>query len=220
MKALIIVDIQNDFLPGGALAVPRGDEVVAVANQLQSRFDRVIATKDWHPANHGSFAANHPGRKPGEVIELHGQSQILWPVHCVERTHGSELAPGLDTARIEKTFYKGVDPAVDSYSAFFDNAALRSTGLDGYLNEIGVDEIYVVGLATDYCVMFTTLDAVKLGLRTTVVEDGCRAVDLEAGDGARAIEAMRRAGVRVVQSSELRALAPRPAVNEPLGAIA
>ncbi len=212
MKALILVDLQNDFLPGGALAVPEGDEVVPVANLLQLHFDRVVATRDWHPADHGSFAANHPGREPGEVIELGGRPQVLWPVHCVQGTPGAELAPGLERAKIEKVFFKGVDARVDSYSAFFDNAAERSTGLGEYLRRTGVDRVYVMGLATDYCVKFSALDAVKLGFETFVVEDGCRGVDLEAGDSERAFETLRRAGVRVVSSGEVlgagRRLAP------------
>lgn len=206
MRALLIVDVQNDFLPGGALGVPRGDEVIAVANSLQAHFKRVVATKDWHPPDHGSFAANHPGHQPGDVVDLNGQSQILWPVHCVQNTPGSEFAPGLETGKFAKLFFKGVDSGVDSYSAFFDNAHLRATGLDEYLREIGVDELFIVGLATDYCVKFTTLDAVKLGLRTYVVEDGCRAVDLEPGDGARALREMRANGVKVVRSSRVPAL--------------
>ena len=203
MKALILVDIQNDFLPGGSLAVPRGDQVVPVANRLQESFDLVVATKDWHPSDHGSFAANHPGRRAGEVVELDGLDQILWPVHCVQETKGAEFAPGLSTERISTIIYKGIDPLVDSYSTFFDNAARRSTGLTDYLVEAGVDEVVLVGLATDYCVKFSALDAAKLGFRTTVVEDGCRGVDLEPGDSARALDEMRRAGVAVVHSDEI-----------------
>ncbi len=203
MRALVLVDIQNDFLPGGALAVPRGDEVVEVANRLIDHFDLVVATQDWHPADHGSFAANHAGKSPGDLIHLGGQPQILWPVHCVQGTPGAELAPGLERPRIEKVFFKGVDREVDSYSAFFDNAAERSTGLAEYLRRTGVGEVYVMGLATDYCVQFSALDAVKLGFATYVVEDGCRGVDLQPGDGERAFAAMRRAGIEVVSSGEI-----------------
>ncbi len=202
-KALILVDLQNDFLPGGALAVPSGGEVVPVANLLQLHFDRIVATQDWHPADHGSFAANHPGRSPGDLTELGGQPQILWPVHCVQGTPGAELAPGLERPRIENVFFKGVDREVDSYSAFFDNAAERSTGLAEYLRRTGVGEVYVMGLATDYCVQFSALDAVKLGFATYVVEDGCRGVDLQPGDSERAFAAMRRAGIEVVSSGEI-----------------
>ncbi len=202
-KALILVDLQNDFLPGGALAVPRGHEVIPVANLLQLHFDRVVATQDWHPADHGSFAANHQAKLPGNLIELAGQPQILWPVHCVQGTPGAELAPGLERPKIEKVFFKGVDSDVDSYSAFFDNASERSTGLAEYLRATGVGEVYCMGLATDYCVQFSALDAAKLGFTTYVVEDGCRGVDLQAGDSDRAFAAMRRAGIEVVRSGEI-----------------
>ncbi len=202
-KALILVDLQNDFLPGGALAVPQGDEVIAVANLLQLHFDRVVATQDWHPADHGSFAANHQGKQPGQLIELGGQPQILWPAHCIQGSPGAELAPGLERPKIEKVFFKGVDTQVDSYSAFYDNAAKRSTGLGEYLRRTGVGEVYVMGLATDYCVQFSVIDAVKLGFVTHVVEDGCRGVDLSAGDSDRAFEAMHRAGAHIVRSGEI-----------------
>lgn len=197
-RALIWVDLQNDFLPGGALAVPAGDQVIAVANRLARDFSRVIATQDWHPADHGSFAAQHPGRVPGEIIELHGLPQVLWPVHCVQNTGGAAFAPGLETARIERVFPKGTDRTVDSYSGFFDNGRRVATGLGDYLRERGVEEVTVLGLATDYCVRFTALDAVSLGFRTRLVVEGCRAVELAPGDGARALEAMSAAGVELI----------------------
>jgi nicotinamidase/pyrazinamidase len=203
MRALILVDIQNDFLPGGALAVPDGDAVVPVANALMPGFSLVVATQDWHPADHGSFAANHPGRRPGEVIALGGLAQVLWPVHCVQGTRGAEFADGLDRGRIGRVFVKGTDPEIDSYSGFFDNERRKSTGLGEFLRAAGVDEVVVLGLATDYCVRFTALDALSLGLRTVLVVDGCRGVELQAGDSARAIEAVRAAGGVVVTSAEL-----------------
>ncbi|MEE8524513.1 MAG: bifunctional nicotinamidase/pyrazinamidase [Thermoanaerobaculia bacterium] len=203
MKALILVDLQNDFLPGGALAISQGDQVIAVANRLQTDFGLVVATKDWHPPDHGSFAANHSRRKPGEVIELDGLEQILWPVHCVQGSQGSELAADLDLTPSAKVFFKGVDPKVDSYSTFFDNASRRSTGLADYLRAAGVDEVFILGLATDYCVKFSALDALELGFRTYVVEDGCRGVDLEPGDSQRAFDEMRAAGVEVIHSREV-----------------
>lgn len=212
MKALILVDLQNDFLPGGALAVPGGDEVVPVANRLQEVFDRVIATKDWHPRRHGSFASSHPGHQVGGEVELAGLTQILWPDHCVQFTRGSEFAPGLDTSRIAKIFYKGVDPDVDSYSALYDNAHLRATGLGDYLRHLGVEDIYVLGLATDYCVKLTALDALEEGFRVRVVVDGCRAVDLAAGDGERALAEIRDAGGELVTSSEVLAVVESAAV--------
>ena len=158
MKALIVVDVQNDFVPGGALAVPEGDRVVPLCNALANSFDLVVATQDWHPADHGSFAANHPGRKVGEVIDLQGLQQILWPVHCVQNTPGAQFVHGLDTSRFARIFQKGTDPAIDSYSGFFDNGHRRSTGLGDYLRSNNVTDVYVCGLATDYCVKFTALD--------------------------------------------------------------
>jgi len=200
MKALILVDIQNDFLPSGALPVPRGDEVIPVANALMQCFDLVVATQDWHPADHGSFASQHPGRQVGEVIGLNGLSQVLWPDHCVQGTGGSEFAPGLNLAGIQRVFQKGIDPGIDSYSGFYDNGHRRSTGLAEFLKSAGVTDVYVMGLAADYCVKFTALDARAEGFRTFLVEDGCRGMELKGGDVAAAIEDMRQAGVRTVQS--------------------
>jgi nicotinamidase/pyrazinamidase len=212
MNALILVDIQNDFLPGGALAVPCGDEVISVVNRLQPHFDLVVATQDWHPADHASFAANHPGRRVGEVIELDGLEQVLWPVHCVQGASGAELASELDRRRIAGVFRKGEDPCIDSYSGFFDNGHRRATGLGDYLREQGVDDIYVAGLATDYCVKFTALDGRQLGFNVYLIEDACRGVELNPGDIERAIEAMRNVGINVIQSNsllEVRGLRPR-----------
>ena len=193
----MIVDVQNDFCPGGALPVPEGDRVVAVINRIQPGFDLVVATQDWHPADHGSFAANHPGRRPGERIELAGLPQILWPVHCVQNTPGAELHPELDRAPIARVFRKGTDPNVDSYSGFFDNGHRRSTGLGEYLMGRGVGDVYVCGLATDYCVKATVLDAVALDFKTHLVENACRGIDLRAGDVRQAIRQMRGQGVVV-----------------------
>jgi nicotinamidase/pyrazinamidase len=203
MRALVLVDIQNDFLPGGALAVPRGDEVVPVANRVQPAFDLVVATQDWHPRGHGSFASSHAGRKPGEVGELAGLPQVLWPDHCVQGTAGAALASGLDTNRVEAIFRKGTDPRIDSYSGFFDNGHEKSTGLGDYLLGKGIRELFVVGLATDYCVKHTALDARGFGLETAVLVDGCRGVELTPGDAERAIDEMRRAGVRIDTSAQV-----------------
>jgi nicotinamidase/pyrazinamidase len=203
MRALLVVDLQNDFMPGGALPVPDGDAVVQVANALMPRFSLVVASQDWHPADHGSFASNHPGAKPGDVVRLGGVEQVLWPDHCVQGTPGASFHSALDVAYIDHVVRKGVDPAVDSYSAFFDNDRVHDTGLGRFLEERGVDELVVMGLATDYCVRFTVLDAVGLGFGVTVVTDGCRSVDLEPGDGERALEAMRSAGAALVRSADL-----------------
>lgn len=203
MRALIVVDIQNDFLPGGALPVPGGDQVVPVINRLQPCFDLVVATKDWHPKDHGSFATRHPGRRPGERIELYGLPQVLWPPHCVQGTAGADFAPGLDTSRFAATFLKGIDPTVDSYSTFFDNAHRRSTGLAEFLAERGVDEVFLAGLATDYCVGASAEHALELGFRTNVVVDGCRGIELQPGDVQRTLDALERAGARLVRSDEI-----------------
>jgi len=201
MRALILVDIQNDFLPGGALGVPRGNEVVPVANALQPRFGLVVATQDWHPKGHGSFASTRPGRKPGELAELAGLPQVLWPDHCVQGTTGAAFAPGLDMNRVEAIVRKGTDPAIDSYSGFFDNGHRKATGLGDYLKGRGATDLYVLGLATDYCVKFTALDALRLGFRAFLVQDGSHGVELRAGDVARATEEMRQAGVQIVQAA-------------------
>jgi nicotinamidase/pyrazinamidase len=204
MNALIIVDVQNDFLPGGALPVADGDKIVPLVNRLISKFDLVVATQDWHPPGHGSFAANHSGRKPGEMIELQGLPQILWPVHCVQNTRGAEFAPALEVRRITRVFQKGTDPKIDSYSGFFDNGHRKATGLGDYLKAQGATDAYVCGLATDYCVKFTALDAVALGLHTHLIQDASRGVELKPGDIRSAIAAMRGAGVEVVQSEGLK----------------
>lgn len=203
MNALILVDLQNDFCPGGALPVPEADRVIPVANRLMRRFDLVVATQDWHPADHGSFAANHPGRSPGDLIQLAGLDQILWPVHCVQNTAGAEFHPDLDRSRIVAVFQKGTDPAIDSYSGFFDNGRRRATGLADFLRQRQVEGVYVCGLATDYCVKFTALDAASLGFKTHLIEDGCRGVELKPGDVGRAIAQMRAAGVVVLESAQL-----------------
>jgi len=203
MRALIVVDIQNDFLPGGALAVPGGDEIVPLINGLIRCFPLVVATRDWHPPDHGSFASNHPGRKVGETILLDGLEQVLWPPHCVQGTRGAAFSPELDTSRFAAVFKKGVDPRVDSYSAFFDNAHRRSTGLAEYLEERGIRKVAICGLATDYCVLYSVRDARRLGLDTWVIRDACRGIDLQPGDSERAFAEMEERGARLVESSEI-----------------
>lgn len=204
MRTLILIDLQNDFCPGGALAVPEGDQVIEVANRLQERFDLVVATQDWHPADHASFAANHRGKHPGEVIELDGLDQMLWPVHCVQDTAGAALHPHLGMRRIARVFRKGTDSHVDSYSGFFDNGRRRATGLDDFLKARGTTELFLCGLATDYCVRFTATDAVQLGYATTVIEDACRGVNLRPRDAVKALRQMRSDGASIVRSETLR----------------
>jgi nicotinamidase/pyrazinamidase len=197
MKTLLLIDIQNDFLLGGALAVPEGDQVVPIANRLMRAYGLVVATQDWHPADHLSFASQHAGAKVGDVVQVAGADQILWPDHCVQNTPGAEFAPALDVGRIAHVVQKGTDRTIDSYSGFFDNGRRKATELDKYLRARGVDEIHVMGLATDYCVKFTALDAVELGYRTTLLTAGSRGVELAPGDCRQAIEQMRSAGVQI-----------------------
>jgi nicotinamidase/pyrazinamidase len=202
-RALILVDLQNDFVPGGALPVAEGDAVIPVANRVQQAFDLIVASRDWHPRDHGSFAANHPGRKIGDVIDLHGLPQILWPVHCVQNTPGADFVPGLDISRIARVFLKGTDKEIDSYSAFFDNGHRKSTGMGEYLRERGVRDVYVCGLATDYCVNFTALDARQLGFNVHLVEDASRGVNLKPEDSANALRKIRDAGGHIIRSESL-----------------
>jgi nicotinamidase/pyrazinamidase len=202
MRALLLIDIQNDFMPFGALPVPDGDHVVPVANTLASRFDLVVATQDWHPADHASFAGSHSGRVPGDVVDLDGFDQVLWPDHCVQQTPGASFHSGLDVGPVTHVVRKGSSVAIDSYSGFFDNGHINDTGLGTYLEKRGVAEVWIAGLATDYCVKYTALDARELGLSVFVVEDGCRGVDLRPGDVAAAIDEMRAAGCSIVTSAQ------------------
>jgi len=203
MKALILIDIQNDFLSGGPLAVPDGDAVIPIANAVQPAFDLTVATQDWHPPNHGSFAENHDNREVGETIQLNGLDQVLWPTHCVQGTQGAEFAEELNRDHWWQIFRKGTNSMIDSYSGFFDNGHRKTTGLGGYLNETGASSVYVMGLATDYCVKYTALDARELGFETYLIMDGCRGVELKHGDIERAIAEMKSAGVICVESKEI-----------------
>jgi nicotinamidase/pyrazinamidase len=195
---LLIIDVQNDFCPGGALAVADGDAVVPVINRLSQRFQHVALTQDWHPAGHGSFATSHPGSAPFETIAMPYGPQTLWPDHCVQGTPGAAFHPQLATEKAELVIRKGFRSAIDSYSAFYENDRSTPTGLAGYLRERGLKRIFLAGLATDYCVYYSALDARRLGFDTVVVEPGCRAIDL-AGSLAAASAGMAAAGVRVVK---------------------
>ena len=201
MKTLVIIDMQNDFIPGGALAVPEGDQIVTLINKLQEEFDLVIATQDWHPRDHSSFAANHPGKNEFEKIELHKQEQVLWPVHCVQNSFGAEFHPDLNSAKFEAIFRKGTAKEIDSYSAFYDNAHLKSTGLAGYLKEKGVEELYFCGLAAEYCVYFLVMDALKEGFSAILIEDATRPLDVE--DFQKVKENILKAGGKIIKSKEL-----------------
>lgn len=198
-----MVDIQNDFLPGGALAVKEGSKIIPLVNKLQKKFHLVVATQDWHPANHESFASNYPNGVIGDLVDLHGLPQVLWPDHCIQNTWGAELAETLDISSVQKVFRKGTEAAVDSYSGFFDNGKRKDTGLSTYLQSKDVEQLFIVGLATDYCVKFTALDAVNLGFVTTVIVDAVKAVNLHPEDQENAIETMRLAGIQIIQGDKL-----------------
>ena len=200
--ALLIIDVQNDFCPGGALAVPEGDAVVPLINAMQKNFDAVVLTQDWHPADHTSFAANHDGAEPYQVIEMPYGPQVLWPVHCVQGTPGAAFHAGLETDRADLVIRKGFRASIDSYSAFFENDHRTVTGLTGYLRERGIGSVTLAGLALDFCVKFSAIDAVAQGFRTTVVEDACRAIDLNDSRAA-AMDEMRAAGVAIVQARDV-----------------
>jgi nicotinamidase/pyrazinamidase len=177
MKTLILIDVQNDFMPYGALPVPEGDQIVPVINKIIHNFELVVATQDWHPQNHISFASNHYGKKPFDVIDLEGFPQTLWPNHCVQGTEGAEFHPKLETKPIEAIFRKGVNSKIDSYSGFYDNLHKRSTGLAGYLREKQAKDLYFVGLAADYCVYYSILDALQEGFNVFLIEDATRPID-------------------------------------------
>jgi nicotinamidase/pyrazinamidase len=201
---LLVIDIQNDFCPGGALAVPRGDEVVAVANRLGERFAHVVLTQDWHPAGHGSFASSHPGHQPFEAIELAYGPQTLWPDHCVQDTAGAAFHRDLHLPRAELVVRKGFRRAIDSYSAFYENDRRTSTGLAGYLRDRGFERVFLIGLATDFCVHYSAVDACRAGFAAVLIEDGCRAIDL-AGSLADAMAKMAAAGVERITSAAISA---------------
>ncbi len=201
MNALLIVDVQNDFLPGGALAVKDGDAIISVINNLQNKFDLVVATQDWHPFDHKSFASSHPGKKAFEEIDLNGMPQVLWPDHCVQETEGSEFSSQLDTKRIETIFRKGMDKNIDSYSGFFDNGKKKATGMGAYLKGRGVTSIYVVGLAADYCVYFTSLDGLELGFDSTIITDATRAIDPE--NFKKVLKNFKAKGGKEIRSDEI-----------------
>ena len=198
MNALLLIDIQNDFMPGGRLAVPAGDAIIPVVNALQPQFDLVVASQDWHPAGHRSFASSHPGHAPFTEIEWQGLPQMLWPDHCVQATPGAELHPALDTRRVEAIFRKGTDPDIDSYSAFFDNGHRKATGLAAYLRGRGVTRVYLAGLAADYCVYFTAKDALAAGFEAVILAEATRAISAEGWAAAQAD--LRQHGGHVVST--------------------
>ncbi len=201
MKALLIVDIQNDFLPGGALAVPAGDEIIETVNALQACFPLVVATQDWHPEGHGSFASAHAGKKPFETSTLGGLDQVLWPDHCVQSSKGADFSGALSQNAIEAVFRKGTDPGIDSYSGFFDNGKLKDTGLAAYLKGRNISQLFIAGLAGDFCVAYTALDALELGFRTYVFEDATRPIDAEGFEKMK--KAITEKGGKIIHSAAI-----------------
>lgn len=201
MKTLIILDVQNDFMPGGALAVPQGDVIVPVINQVMNHFDLIVATQDWHPKNHKSFASRHPGKKPFEKIQLHGLQQTLWPDHCVQGSKGAEFFPQLDTTRIAAIFRKGMDPEIDSYSGFYENDHKKSTGLTAYLRAKGASELYFCGLCADICVYYSLKDAMQEGFKNYLIEDATHPLNEDVFKRIR-VE-LKLLGVGLVKSNEL-----------------
>jgi len=201
MKALIIVDVQNDFMPGGSLAVPNADKIIPVINQLQEYFELIIATQDWHPQNHTSFASNHPGTKPFDKIMMNGLEETLWPDHCVQGTKGAEFPKVLQTNQIAVIFRKGMNPFIDSYSGFYDNHRKICTGLSGYLKEKGVTKAYFCGLASDICVYFTIKDALKEKINARFIEDASQPLNLEGFNQIK--EELNAIGIRIVNSTDI-----------------
>ncbi len=201
MKTLVIVDAQNDFMPGGALAVSQGDLIIPVINALQEKFDLIIATQDWHPANHKSFAANHAGKRPFDKINLNGFEQVLWPIHCVQETKGAQFHSDLKTNLIEAIFRKGMNPEIDSYSGFYDNQHQKTTGLAGFLREKKAKDLYFAGLCTDICVYFTIQDALSEGFKCFLIEDACRPLDLDNYQKIKT--SLLQQGVKILKASEM-----------------
>ncbi|MBJ7879268.1 bifunctional nicotinamidase/pyrazinamidase [Gelidibacter salicanalis] len=201
MKTLLIIDVQNDFMPGGSLPVPEGSKIVPVINSIQSKFDLVVATQDWHPQDHISLASNHAGKSTFEEIELYGKPQTLWPDHCVQGTGGAEFHPDLNTTKWEAIFRKGTDKNIDSYSGFYDNGHLKSTGLSGYLKEKGVSQLFLCGLAADICVYFSTHDAFKEGFACFFIEDASQPLDLEGFKELK--KKMEYLGIQIISAADI-----------------
>ena len=200
---LLVVDMQNDFCPGGALPVPEGHLIVPVINRLTGRFGNVAATQDWHPPGHVSFASRHPGKQPFDVVQADGIEQVLWPDHCVQGTSGAALHPDLALRGLHLILRKGMRTNLDSYSAFFENDRRTPTGLSGYLREHGVHRVFLCGLAADVCVYYSAMDAVRLGFDATVIEDAVRGVDVPAGNVDRTRSDMEKAGITFLRSSDM-----------------
>jgi len=201
MKALLLIDIQNDFIPGGALAVPEGDKIISIVNQLQPQFDLVVATQDWHPTHHKSFASSHPGYSTFEKIDLNGLEQVLWPDHCLQNSWGAAFSPELQMQQVEAIFRKGTNPDIDSYSGFYDNGHRKTTGLADYLRGKQVKEVYLAGLAGDYCVYFSAKDALQEEFIIFLIDDAIRAINYD--DYQLAKDDIRQKGGKIINSKDL-----------------
>ena len=204
MKALILVDLQNDFLPWGSIPIEDSEELIPIANQLLEQFDIIVASQDWHPANHKCFAANHPWRMPGQVIDVNGIPQMLWTIHCVQDNFGAEFVSDLNTYKISKIIRKGTNIEVDSYSVFFENDHKKSNGLEEYLKINKIDEVYIMGLTADFGVKYTALDAVRLGFKTKVIIDGCRWYDSKDKNKEQTLNEMKIKGIQIIKLDELK----------------
>ncbi len=202
-KALVVVDIQNDFCPGGALEVTQGDEIIPIVNRIMISFNKIIATQDWHPQNHQSFASNNEGSAPYDVINLGVTEQVLWPDHCIMGTTGSEFHKDLHTDHFDLIIRKGQHREIDSYSGFLENDKITETGLRGYLQGLELKTIYIAGLATDYCVFYTAIDAVNYGFNVYLIEDACRGIDVPENNIKNSLESMKKAGIQIIQSDEI-----------------
>jgi nicotinamidase/pyrazinamidase len=202
-KALIIVDVQNDFCSGGTLAVPDGERIITTINKLSKKFKRVIATQDWHPENHMSFSMNHPGKKEFDIVDYNGTKQVLWPAHCVSGTPGADFHPDLAMNNVNLILRKGSNPKIDSYSAFKESDKTTVTGLEGYLKSLETKEIYICGLALDYCVFYSAIDAKELGFETFVIIDGTKGIDSPEGNIDKSINVMKEAGIQIIESKDL-----------------
>lgn len=201
--ALLVIDVQNDFCPGGSLAVPKGDKIIPAINDLAKKFHEVIATQDWHPRNHISFASNHPGKKINEEIKVNGINQVLWPDHCIKGTKGASFHPKLDTTQFDLILRKGNNPKIDSYSAFQENDKKTITGLNGYLKNLEIKNVYIAGLALDYCVYFSAMDANELGYNTFVIKDATKGINKPEGSIEKALNRMKEKGVKIIKSLEI-----------------
>ncbi len=202
-SALIVIDVQNDFCPGGRLAIKDGDKVIPIINDISCKFHKIIATQDWHPQSHISFAKNHPGKNPNDVVEINGIKQVLWPEHCVMGTRGADFHSDLSTIKFNLILRKGTNPKIDSYSAFTENDKKTITGLEGYLRGLGISRPFFCGLATDYCVFCSAMDATRLGFESSVIIDACRGVDVPENNVKKSIDTMQENGINIIISKEL-----------------